>query len=318
MDPLRTSPNCRSGPKGGHKPLNRLSEVFRCETTWRPPLCRETGVCFWNRRQEGWHCGVWDKAREHATNAVIGVSILVLTGFAPAHGSQKRFTNCTCRTSVPRWPAGPDRGASSCSSGSQSLSVTRCGADVTARPNARRTRVTTETLGRCGPWKRALNPCVFLPGVDRGAAVRNLSKDPAEEYFTDGMTEEFTTSCSHRLAVRHRAQLSFHLQDRAVDIKQVGREFGVRYVLEGSVRRSGNRVRITGQLLDAETGTHCGRRLDGAMEEIFELQDNIASSIVGAIEPQTALPRRAARYRNRPPPCRPTIISCEPLRPSIC
>jgi TolB-like protein len=92
------------------------------------------------------------------------------------------------------------------------------------------------------------------------------------------------------VAVRHRAQFELHLQGEAVDVKQVARELGVRYVLEGSVRKAGNRVRITGQLIDTATGAHIwADRFDGALDDIFELQDHVASSVVGAIEPRLRL-----------------------------
>jgi adenylate cyclase len=83
-----------------------------------------------------------------------------------------------------------------------------------------------------------------------------------------------------------------------MDVKQIGRELGVRYVVEGSVRKSGNRVRVTAQLIDAETGTHLwADRFEGMLEDVFELQDDIASSVAGAIEPtlQTAERRRSIR-----------------------
>ena len=80
---------------------------------------------------------------------------------------------------------------------------------------------------------------------------------------------------------------AFTYKGRAVDLKQVGQELGVRYVLEGSVRKAGNRVRITGQLIDTTTGAHIwGNRFDGALDDIFELQDQVASGVVGAIEPK--------------------------------
>ena len=88
------------------------------------------------------------------------------------------------------------------------------------------------------------------------------------------------------MAVRHRAKLSFTYKGRAVDVKQVGRELGVRYVLEGSVRRSGNRIRITGQLIDALSGRHIwAERFDRELTAIFELQDEITQRVVAATEP---------------------------------
>jgi TolB-like protein/class 3 adenylate cyclase len=116
----------------------------------------------------------------------------------------------------------------------------------------------------------------------------NMSGDPEQEYFADGMVEEITTAISRLpwLFVIARNS-SFTYKGRAVDVKQVGRELGVRYVLEGSVRKAANRVRITGQLIDALTGTHLwADRFDRALDDIFGLQDQVASGVVGAIEPK--------------------------------
>ena len=102
------------------------------------------------------------------------------------------------------------------------------------------------------------------------------------------MVEEITTAISRLpwLFVIARNS-SFTYKGRAVDVKQVARELGVRYVLEGSVRKAGNRVRITGQLIDTATGAHIwADRFDGALDDIFELQDQVATSVVGAIEPK--------------------------------
>jgi adenylate cyclase len=116
----------------------------------------------------------------------------------------------------------------------------------------------------------------------------NLSGDPEQDYFTDGMVEEITTGLSRvRWFFVIARNSSFTYKGRAVDVKQVGRELGVRYVLEGSVRKAGNRVRIAVQLAETETGVHVwADRFDGVIENIFELQDEITASVVGAIEPQ--------------------------------
>src|SRR5205823_10518995 len=91
---------------------------------------------------------------------------------------------------------------------------------------------------------------------------------------------------AHPLALRPRPQLELFIQGPSPDVKQVGRELGVRYVLEGSVRKGGNRVRITRQLIDAATGAHLwADRFDGLIEDVFELQDKVASSVAGIIEP---------------------------------
>ena len=117
----------------------------------------------------------------------------------------------------------------------------------------------------------------------------NLSSDPEQEYFADGMVEDIITGLSRSRSLFVIARNStFTYKGKAVDIKQVGRELGVRYVLEGSVRKAGNRVRITGQLIDAETGTHLwADRFDSQLEDIFDLQDRVTSSVIGAIFPSS-------------------------------
>jgi len=114
-----------------------------------------------------------------------------------------------------------------------------------------------------------------------------MSGDPEQEYFADGMVEEIITALSRiRWLFVIARNSSFIYKGQAVDVKQVGRELGVRYVLEGSVRKGGNRVRITAQLIDATTGAHlCADRFDGPLEDVFELQDKVASSVAGVIEP---------------------------------
>jgi adenylate cyclase len=115
----------------------------------------------------------------------------------------------------------------------------------------------------------------------------NLSGDPDQEYFADGMVDEIITALSRIrwLAVTARNS-SFTYKGHAVDVKQVGRELGVCYVLEGSVRKASGRVRITAQLIDATNGTHLwADRFDGSLDDVFELQDQVASSVAGIIEP---------------------------------
>jgi TolB-like protein len=133
-------------------------------------------------------------------------------------------------------------------------------------------------------------PALPLPDKPSLAVLpfTNLSSDPEQEYFADGMVEDIITGLSRSKSLfviaRHS---SFTYRGKAVDIKQVGRELGVRYVLEGSVRKAGNRVRITGQLIDATTGAHLwADRFDSQLEDIFELQDQVTSCVIGAIFPQ--------------------------------
>jgi adenylate cyclase len=126
-----------------------------------------------------------------------------------------------------------------------------------------------------------------------------MSGDPEQEYFADGMVEEIITGLSRvRSFFVIARNSSFTYKGRAVDVKQVGRELGVRYVLEGSVRRAGNRVRIAGQLVDAMNGVHLwAERFDSALEDVFDLQDRVTSRVVSAIEPtiRSAEIKRAQR-----------------------
>jgi TolB-like protein/class 3 adenylate cyclase len=120
---------------------------------------------------------------------------------------------------------------------------------------------------------------------------QNMSSDPEQEYFADGMVEEIITALSRiRWLFVIARNSSFTYKSKAVDVKQVGRELGVRYILEGSVRKAGNRVRITPQLIDTTTNAHIWvGRFDGVLDDIFELQDQVASKVAGAIEPRLRL-----------------------------
>jgi TolB-like protein len=125
-----------------------------------------------------------------------------------------------------------------------------------------------------------------------------MSGDPEQEYFADGMVEEIITALSRiRWLFVIAGNSSFTYKGQAVDVKQVGRELGVRYVLEGSVRKAGGRLRITAQLIDALSGTHLwADRFDGSLEDVFELQDRVGISVAGVIEPtlQAAEIRRSS------------------------
>ncbi|WP_353506449.1 winged helix-turn-helix domain-containing protein [Variovorax sp. J31P207] len=116
----------------------------------------------------------------------------------------------------------------------------------------------------------------------------NLSGDPEQEYFADGVVEDIIAALSRmRWLFVIARNSSFTYKGRAVDVREVGRELGVRYVLEGSVRKTGIKVRITGQLIDATTGTHLwAEHFEGVLDDIFELHDQMAEAVVGAIAPQ--------------------------------
>lgn len=130
----------------------------------------------------------------------------------------------------------------------------------------------------------------------------NMSADPEQEYFADGMVEEITTAlsrCSGLFVIARNS--AFTYKGQATDIRRVGRELGVSYVLEGSVRRGGERLRITGQLIDARSGAHLwADRFDGDRSDVFDLQDRIAGHVVAAIEPALQLAEIARNRYDRP------------------
>lgn len=141
--------------------------------------------------------------------------------------------------------------------------------------------------------ERATEPASAAPILPFGPSIAvlpfaNLSGDAGQDYFADGIVEDIITALSRtRAAFVIAASSSFTYKGAAADVRQVGRELGVRYVLEGSVRRSGDRVRITGQLIDALSGVHLwADRFEGALADVFSLQDRVTASVIGAIAPK--------------------------------
>jgi TolB-like protein/class 3 adenylate cyclase len=154
------------------------------------------------------------------------------------------------------------------------------------------------------PEPSAPPPALALPDKPSIAVLpfQNMSGDQEQEYFVDGMVEDIITGLSRIKWLFVIARNStFVYKGRAIDVKQVGRELGVRYVLEGSVRKIGNRVRITGQLIDATNAAHVwAERYDRTLDDIFELQDEITLSVVGAIEPSLRQAEIERARRKRP------------------
>ena len=135
----------------------------------------------------------------------------------------------------------------------------------------------------------ASKPALVLPERPSIAVLpfQNMSGDAEQEYFAAGITDDIITALSHipSLFVIARNS-SFAYKDKAIDVRQIGRELGVRYLLEGSVRKAGSRLRIIGQLIDAETGSHIwSDRFDSVLEDVFDLQDRVTMAVAGAIEP---------------------------------
>jgi adenylate cyclase len=131
---------------------------------------------------------------------------------------------------------------------------------------------------------------------------QNMSGDPEQEYFTDGITEDIITELSrfHSLFVIARNS-SFSYKGKSPDIRQVGRDLGVRYVLEGSIRKSSNRIRVTGELVDTFTGNHLwAERYDRVLEDIFAVQEEVTQSIVAVIAPQIESTEQSKAARRRP------------------
>jgi adenylate cyclase len=147
-------------------------------------------------------------------------------------------------------------------------------------------------------------PALPLPDKPSIAVLpfANMSGDPEQEYFADGMVEEIITALSRvRWLFVIARNSTFTYKGQAVDVKQVGRELGVRYVLEGSVRKAGGRVRITVQLIDALSGTHLwADRFEGSLEDVFDLQDRVAFGVAGVIEPTLRQAEIERARRKRP------------------
>ena len=146
-------------------------------------------------------------------------------------------------------------------------------------------------------------PALALPDKPSIAVLPfvNMSGDPEQDYFADGMAEEIITAlsrCSWLFVIARNS--SFTYKGKAVDVRQVGRELGVRYVLEGSVRRGGDRLRFTGQLIDATSGGHIwADRFEGNVGNVFDLQDRFTESVVAAIEPKLQL-AEIERLKHKP------------------
>jgi adenylate cyclase len=155
-----------------------------------------------------------------------------------------------------------------------------------------------------GARATALIPALALPDKPSIAVLpfQNMSGDPEQEYFADGLVEDIIAglSCIRWLFVIARNS-SFTYKGKAVDIKQVGRELGIRYVLEGSVRKGGNRLRITAQLIDAVSGAHVwAERYDRDLSDVFAVQDELTATVAGLIEPALAQAEQQRAMRKPP------------------
>jgi adenylate cyclase len=224
---------------------------------------------------------IWHIASEHLTHWIMAGAILAATGAAPEHWLADLFHEVHLPTdALHLWTAGID------------LRMVLAGLGLVLIVGDiawRRTRPVSvvEPAHVAGP--APANAVLPLPDRPSIAVLpfANLSGDPEQEYFSDGVADDIVTELSrdHALFVIARNS-SFTYRGRSIDVKQVGRELGVRYVVEGSVRREAGRVRISTQLIDTTTGDHVwAERYDRATEDVFALQDEIAASVATAIRP---------------------------------
>ena len=157
----------------------------------------------------------------------------------------------------------------------------------------------TELFAREGPKARLASPDKPSIAV---LAFQNMSGDPKQEYFADGIADDIITGLSRiKWLFVVACNSSFVYKGKAVDVRQVGRELGVRYVLEGGVQRAGTRLRITAQLVEAETGAHLwAEKFDGGLKDVFEFQDQITDRVVGIVEPSILKSEIDRSRRKRP------------------
>jgi TolB-like protein/class 3 adenylate cyclase/tetratricopeptide (TPR) repeat protein len=164
----------------------------------------------------------------------------------------------------------------------------------------------SRTSGPLGQTQLAPTTPTALPLPDKPSIAvlpfQNMSGDPEQEYFVDGIVEDIITGLSRIKWLYVIARNStFVYKGRAIDVKQAGRELGVRYVLEGSLRKAGNRVRVTAQLIEADSGTHVwAERYDRPIGDIFDLQDELTLNVIGAIEPSLRQAEIERAKRKRP------------------
>jgi TolB-like protein len=231
---------------------------------------------------------VWEKTREHATNAIIGGGILVLTGFTPEHWVADVLQRLHLSNVRSFWPTFLDGRLLVLSAG-----VAIIVGDLLWRKH--RLSLIGETVPVVEPAARepgartvalSSQPLPDKPSI-AVLPFSNLSGDVEDDYFAEGIAEEILTALSHCPALFVIARnSSFTYRGREVDIRDVGRDLGVRYVLQGSVRRGGNTLRFAAQLIDAGSATHIwADRFEGDVTDVFALQDRLTASVVAAIEP---------------------------------
>lgn len=262
---------------------------------------------------------LWHGLREHATHWVIGGILLALTGFAPEEWLAHTVHGLHIPESVLHlWAAGIDvrvipigigmaviaigllhQRQASHPALAGGLPVSHAGS-----PGASFADVVSSARTVEQPLAQGYPDALPLPDKPSIAvlAFTNMSGDPEQEYFSDGIAEDIITELSrNRLLFVIARNSSFTYKGHAVDTRQVARELGVRYVVEGSVRRDGNQIRVTAQLVDAETGSHIwAERFDRKLADIFAVQDEITLAMVTALGPAISQAEQQ-RAMQRPP-----------------
>jgi len=248
---------------------------------------------------------VWHALREHVTVWVIGGMLLAMTGFAPEEWLARAINGLHVPDNVLHlWAAGVDVRMVPITIGVVVIAIAlirqhhafllaRSGdPPVPSAATVGQPAVAAESTPKSVMQSPVQGTPEALPLPEEPSLAvlpfQNMSGDPEQEYFSDGIVEELITALSRvRWLFVIARNSSFAYKGKSPDIRQVGRDLGVRYVLEGSVRRAGNHVRITGQLIDAANGAQIwADRFDSDMADIFELQDQVTASVIAAIEPK--------------------------------
>jgi len=251
---------------------------------------------------------IWHTGREYLTHWMVAGAILAATGAAPEHWLADLFRDVHVpEEALHLWAADIDMRMVLAG-----LGLVLIVGDIAWRRTRPVAAVEPARVAEPAPMAEPAPAASAVP-PDSGLALPdkpsiavlpfdNLSGDPEQEYFSDGVAEDVITQLSRSSALFVIARnSSFTYKGRAVDVKQVGRELGVRYVLEGSVRRAGERVRISAQLVEAETGNHIwAERYDRPLADVFAVQDEISDAVTTAIGPAVA-DAEMQRAMRRPP-----------------
>jgi adenylate cyclase len=241
------------------------------------------------------HHGIWHTVREYVTHWSVAGAIVAATGAAPEHWFADLFHEANLpHEALPQWLEHVD----------YRLVVVVVGLSIIVGDNLWRHRGRNPPISSeiASPSSQvAIQKALPLPDRPSIAVLpfANLSGDAEQEYFSDGVADDILTELSRDRALFVIARnSSFTYRGHSVDVKQVGRELGVRYIVEGSVRREASRVRVTAQLIDALDGSHVwAERYDRALEHVFDVQEEIAEAVVNAVRPavRSAEQRRVLR-----------------------